>query len=92
MDTSVTFPLKALDMSQFVLGNLPETRRSGHGNNLYDLAAIIVHHGSGSVDVASGLKYILVQTCIAQAEFCYKSMSVKPSFYNLYGMPAIIVH
>lgn len=34
-------------MSQFVLSNIHETRQSGAGTNLYDLAAVIVHHGSG---------------------------------------------
>ncbi|XP_063223069.1 ubiquitin carboxyl-terminal hydrolase 3-like [Bacillus rossius redtenbacheri] len=48
IDTDVSFPVTALDMSQFVLSNLHETRRSGTGSNLYDLAAIIVHHGSGA--------------------------------------------
>ncbi|XP_035447149.1 ubiquitin carboxyl-terminal hydrolase 3 [Spodoptera frugiperda] len=48
VDTSITFPLRALDMSRFVLSNVPDTRRSGLGNNLYDLAAVIVHHGSGA--------------------------------------------
>ncbi|XP_075979550.1 ubiquitin carboxyl-terminal hydrolase 3-like [Anticarsia gemmatalis] len=48
VDTSISFPLRALDMSRFVLSNVPDTRRSGRGNNLYDLAAVIVHHGSGA--------------------------------------------
>ncbi|CAH0588146.1 unnamed protein product [Chrysodeixis includens] len=48
VDTSISFPLRSLDMSGFVLSNVPDTRRSGLGNNLYDLAAVIVHHGSGA--------------------------------------------
>ncbi|XP_045500979.1 ubiquitin carboxyl-terminal hydrolase 3-like isoform X1 [Colias croceus] len=48
VDTTITFPLRALDMSRFVLANVPDTRRSGLGNYLYDLAAVIVHHGSGA--------------------------------------------
>ncbi|XP_038222012.1 ubiquitin carboxyl-terminal hydrolase 3-like isoform X2 [Zerene cesonia] len=48
VDTTITFPLSALDMSRFVLANVPDTRRSGLGNYLYDLAAVIVHHGSGA--------------------------------------------
>nr|XP_049702253.1 ubiquitin carboxyl-terminal hydrolase 3 isoform X1 [Helicoverpa armigera] len=48
VDTSISFPLRSLDMSRFVLSNVPDTRRSGQGNNLYDLAAVIVHHGSGA--------------------------------------------
>lgn len=38
-----------MDMSQFVLNNGPETRRSNAGSNVYDLAAVIVHHGNGYV-------------------------------------------
>lgn len=48
VDTSISFPLRSLDMSRFVLANVPDTRRSGLGNHLYDLAAVIVHHGSGA--------------------------------------------
>lgn len=39
-----------MDMSQFVLNNGPETRRSNAGSNVYDLAAVIVHHGNGLVE------------------------------------------
>lgn len=35
-------------MSQYVLNNGPETRRSNSSCNVYDLAAVIVHHGNGS--------------------------------------------
>ncbi|XP_026325993.1 ubiquitin carboxyl-terminal hydrolase 3-like isoform X2 [Hyposmocoma kahamanoa] len=48
VDTSISFPLSALDMSRFVPHNVPDTRRSGLSNYLYDLAAVIVHHGSGA--------------------------------------------
>nr|XP_026493141.1 ubiquitin carboxyl-terminal hydrolase 3-like isoform X1 [Vanessa tameamea] len=48
VDTSISFPLSSLDMSRFVLANVPDTRRSGRGSFLYDLAAVIVHHGSGA--------------------------------------------
>ncbi|XP_063830272.1 ubiquitin carboxyl-terminal hydrolase 3-like [Ostrinia nubilalis] len=48
VDTSISFPLRSLDMSRFVLANLPDTRRSGRGSHAYDLAAVIVHHGSGA--------------------------------------------
>lgn len=41
--------MKSLDMSQYVLNNGPETRRSTSSNNVYDLAAVIVHHGNGYV-------------------------------------------
>ena len=48
IDTSIMFPVTALDMSQYVLSSPHETRRSGAGSTLYDLAAVIVHHGSGT--------------------------------------------
>ena len=47
IDTHVGFPLAGLDMSQYLLSNLHETRCSNSGSSLYDLAAVIVHHGSG---------------------------------------------
>ena len=46
VDTHISFPVNALDMSQFVLSDLPDTRSCG--THLYDLAAVIVHHGGGS--------------------------------------------
>lgn len=48
IDLRISFPIKSLDMSQFVLNNGPETRRSNSSSNIYDLAAVIVHHGNGS--------------------------------------------
>ncbi|XP_053611496.1 ubiquitin carboxyl-terminal hydrolase 3-like isoform X2 [Plodia interpunctella] len=48
VDTAISFPLQSLDMSGFVLSNLRDTRRSRLSNQLYDLAAVIVHHGSGA--------------------------------------------
>lgn len=54
LDMHVEFPIKDLDMSNFILNNMHETRNSNCGNSkstLYDLAAVIVHHGNG---IASG--------------------------------------
>jgi len=50
VDTYVEFPLCGLNMSHYVLNNSYETRNSssGGGCNEYDLAAVIVHHGSGA--------------------------------------------
>ncbi|KAK6179819.1 hypothetical protein SNE40_012090 [Patella caerulea] len=48
VETFVDFDLKGLDMSHYVLDMLHETRGSSSGSNLYDLAAVIVHHGSGA--------------------------------------------
>ncbi|XP_004929606.1 ubiquitin carboxyl-terminal hydrolase 3 [Bombyx mori] len=44
VDTSISFPLRALDVSRFVR----DVRRAEHDALLYDLAAVIVHHGSGA--------------------------------------------
>ena len=47
IDTYVEFPLKGLNMSEYLLSNLHETRCSNAASCQYDLAAVIVHHGSG---------------------------------------------
>lgn len=48
VETFVQFPVQGLDMNTYVLNNLHETRGSFCGSNSYDLAAVIVHHGSGA--------------------------------------------
>lgn len=48
VDTYVEFPLTGLSMNRFMLNNIHETRNSSGGSNDYDLAAVIVHHGSGA--------------------------------------------
>lgn len=48
IDNYVEFPIRGLDMSKFILTNMHETRGSCSGSNMYDLAAVIVHHGSGA--------------------------------------------
>ena len=48
VDVPLVFPVRALDMSSYLLDKMPETRRSAAGGQLYDLAAVIVHHGSGA--------------------------------------------
>ena len=47
MDTFVEFPLSGLDMSSYLIRNLSSTRYSNANSCLYDLAAVIVHHGNG---------------------------------------------
>lgn len=42
VDTSISFPLHELDMSEFAPGG-----GSKRSHCLYDLAAVIVHHGTG---------------------------------------------
>ena len=41
------FPLAGLDMSSYLIRNLSSTRFSNANSCLYDLAAVIVHHGNG---------------------------------------------
>lgn len=48
LDTFIEFPLAGLDMSSYLLNNLNGTRFSNAGSSLYDLAAVIVHHGTGA--------------------------------------------
>lgn len=48
IDTHVEFPLVGLNMSKYLLSNHHDTRCSNSGSCLYDLAAVIVHHGSGA--------------------------------------------
>ncbi|XP_063169907.1 ubiquitin carboxyl-terminal hydrolase 3 isoform X2 [Candoia aspera] len=43
VDTFVEFPLQGLDMKRYLL----EPENSGPDSCLYDLAAVVVHHGSG---------------------------------------------
>jgi len=50
LDTDVEFPVEFLDMTDFVLHDVRDTRQSCMGSNVYDLAAVIVHHGSGYVE------------------------------------------
>merc|ERR1712083_1295550 len=48
IDTFIEFPLNGLDMSSYLPNNLSGTRFSNSGSSLYDLAAVIVHHGTGA--------------------------------------------
>jgi len=48
LDNYIEFPVNGLDMSQYVLSNMHETRGSACGSTFYDLAAVIVHHGNGA--------------------------------------------
>lgn len=48
LDTYVDFPLRCLDMSKYVLTEQRCTRLSAaNSDSHYDLASVIVHHGSG---------------------------------------------
>lgn len=48
LDNHIEFPLNGLDMSGYLLKNMSGTRHSSAGSSLYDLAAVIVHHGTGA--------------------------------------------
>jgi len=48
LDTFIEFPLRGLDMSAYTLHNPGGTRFNDPGSSLYDLAAVIVHHGTGA--------------------------------------------
>ncbi|KAH3829706.1 ubiquitin carboxyl-terminal hydrolase 3-like [Dreissena polymorpha] len=47
LETYIDFPLNNLDMNKYIL-DMHETRGMTVGSNIYDLAAVIVHHGSGA--------------------------------------------
>lgn len=49
VDTQVDFPMESLDMSAFTVRGVTGTRLGAQNSHLYDLAAVIVHHGSGYV-------------------------------------------
>ncbi|XP_035213642.1 ubiquitin carboxyl-terminal hydrolase 3-like isoform X2 [Stegodyphus dumicola] len=48
LDNYIDFPVQGLDMNKFILVNRHETRGTSSGSTLYDLAAVIVHHGTGA--------------------------------------------
>lgn len=51
VDTMIEFPVSTLDMSSYILPESVksrDTQRTHSKSNIYDLAAIIVHHGSGA--------------------------------------------
>lgn len=48
VDTQVDFPMKSLDMSPFTVRGVSGTKLGTSNSHLYDLAAVIVHHGSGA--------------------------------------------
>ena len=66
VDTFVEFPLSGLDMSSYLIRNLSSTRYSNANSCLYDLAAVIVHHGNG---MGSGMR----RRSIAETIFIYSS-------------------
>jgi len=51
VDTQVDFPMESLDMSAFTVRGVTGTRLGAQNSHLYDLAAVIVHHGSGYVSL-----------------------------------------
>ena len=47
VDVHIDFPIRGLNMSNYVMDDLHETRHSSTMND-YNLAAVIVHHGTGA--------------------------------------------
>ncbi|XP_074107011.1 ubiquitin carboxyl-terminal hydrolase 3 isoform X1 [Cotesia typhae] len=48
VDTQVDFPMESLDMSTFTVCGSAGVKIGAQNSHLYDLAAVIVHHGSGA--------------------------------------------
>lgn len=48
VDTFVRFPVKNLDMNPYLLKSAQRSHRVGNKAHMYDLAAAVVHHGSGA--------------------------------------------
>nr|KAF7392139.1 hypothetical protein H0235_017138 [Vespula pensylvanica] len=48
VDTQVDFPMESLDMSTFTVRGVTGIKLGTQNSHLYDLAAVIVHHGSGA--------------------------------------------
>lgn len=47
VDTQVDFPMESLDMSAYTVHGTAGVKNGAQNSHLYDLAAVIVHHGSG---------------------------------------------
>lgn len=77
VDTFIEFPLNGLDMSQYLLRNLSSTRYSNANSSLYDLAAVIVHHGNG---MGSGHYTAFANN--SQAWFNFNDCSVKETDFQ----------
>ncbi|KAI5651366.1 ubiquitin carboxyl-terminal hydrolase domain-containing protein [Phthorimaea operculella] len=78
VDTSISFPLEALDMSGFVPGDVRDTRRARKASSLYDLAAVIVHHGTGA---ASG--HYTAYAINSDQWFHFNDQTVRPAAADL---------
>ncbi|XP_011298762.1 ubiquitin carboxyl-terminal hydrolase 3 [Fopius arisanus] len=48
VDTQVDFPMESLDMSMYTVRGSAGGKMGPQNGHLYDLAAVIVHHGSGA--------------------------------------------
>lgn len=85
IDTSIMFPVTALDMSQYVLSSPHETRRSGAGSTLYDLAAVIVHHGTGY------LPWIPSYYCAFHNSFNFPNVDIFPPLGLVLGTTLLLL-
>ena len=74
-------------MSQYLLRNLSSTRYSNANSSLYDLAAVIVHHGNG---MGSGHYTAFANN--SQAWFNFNDVNVKETdFQNVQSSKAYIL-
>jgi len=87
VDTFVEFPLAGLDMSSYLIRNLSSTRFSNANSCLYDLAAVIVHHGNGM-----GSGHYTAFATNSQAWFNFNDVNVKETdFQNVQSSKAYIL-
>lgn len=77
LDNFIEFPVTGLDMSGYLLENQSGTRLSSAGSSLYDLAAVIVHHGSGT-----GSGHYTAFATNNKAWFHFNDCTVKESDYQ----------
>jgi len=74
LDNHIEFPVKGLDMSGYLMQVQSGTRQASTGSALYDLAAVIVHHGSGT-----GSGHYTALATNNQAWFNFNDCTVKES-------------
>jgi len=77
LDNHIEFPVTGMDMSGYLLRNQSGTRLSSAGSSLYDLAAVIVHHGTGT-----GSGHYTAFATNNQAWFHFNDCTVKESDYQ----------
>ena len=82
VDNHIEFPVNGLDMSSYVMQVQSGTRQASAGSALYDLAAVIVHHGSGT---GSGHYTALATNNQVNMKSCSKLVRIYFAFYHKGG-------